>query len=103
MHWRLAGFGGLADAPENKCLTRMRRTIRIRVELRELIDLNAMFRKIGKYFVACGLGLATIGGVAVQSAHAQSVTGVVTNKTTGKPATGDDVVLLKLVQGMQEL
>ncbi|MGI4831036.1 MAG: hypothetical protein ACRYFU_23030, partial [Janthinobacterium lividum] len=34
---------------------------------------------------------------------AEPVTGVVTNKTTGKPASGDDVVLLKLAQGMQEL
>lgn len=36
-------------------------------------------------------------------ASAEPVTGVVTNKTTGKPASGDDVVLLKLAQGMQEL
>ncbi len=35
--------------------------------------------------------------------RAEPVTGVVTNKTTGKPAAGDDVVLLKLAQGMQEL
>jgi hypothetical protein len=32
----------------------------------------------------------------------QSVTGVVTNGTTRKPAAGDDVILLKLGQGMQE-
>ena len=37
------------------------------------------------------------------SALAQSVAGVVTNKTNGKPAAGDDVVLLQLAQGMQEL
>ena len=34
---------------------------------------------------------------------AQSVTGIVTNRTNNKPAGGDDVVLLKLSQGMQEL
>ena len=34
---------------------------------------------------------------------AQTLTGVVTNKTNNKPAAGDDVVLLKLAQGMQEL
>lgn len=34
---------------------------------------------------------------------AQSVTGVVTNRTNGRPVVGDDVVLLKLAQGMQEL
>ncbi len=33
---------------------------------------------------------------------AQSISGVVTNKTTGKPAADDDVVLLRLAQGMQE-
>lgn len=37
------------------------------------------------------------------SASAQSVSGVVTNKTNDKPAAGDVVVLLKLAQGMQEL
>jgi 5-hydroxyisourate hydrolase-like protein (transthyretin family) len=33
---------------------------------------------------------------------AESITGVVTNKTTNKPAAGDDVVLIRLQQGMQE-
>ncbi|MHB1021955.1 MAG: carboxypeptidase regulatory-like domain-containing protein [Acidobacteriaceae bacterium] len=36
------------------------------------------------------------------SALATSITGTVTNKTTNKPAVGDDVVLLRLQQGMQE-
>ena len=36
-------------------------------------------------------------------AAAQSVTGTVTNKTNNKPSAGDDVVLLQLAQGMQEL
>jgi hypothetical protein len=31
-----------------------------------------------------------------------SIKGTVTNKTTGKPAAGDDVVLIRLSQGMQE-
>lgn len=35
-------------------------------------------------------------------AAAQSLTGTVKNSTTGKPATGDEVVLLKLAQGMEE-
>src|ERR1700761_5495198 len=35
-------------------------------------------------------------------AHAQTLTGVVKNSTTGKPAAGDEVVLLKLGQGMEE-
>jgi hypothetical protein len=33
---------------------------------------------------------------------ASTITGTVTNKTTNKPAGGDDVVLIKLAQGMQE-
>lgn len=36
------------------------------------------------------------------SALAATVTGVVTNKTDGKPAAGDDVVLIAFAQGMQE-
>src|SRR3984957_16597409 len=35
-------------------------------------------------------------------AVADSITGTVTNKTTNKPASGDDVVLIRLQQGMQE-
>ena len=35
-------------------------------------------------------------------AAAQTLTGTVRNSTTGKPAAGDDVVLLKLGQGMEE-
>ncbi len=36
-------------------------------------------------------------------AAAQNITGTVTNGTTGKPAAGDDVTLLSLSQGMQEI
>jgi len=35
-------------------------------------------------------------------ATAQTLTGTVKNATTGKPAAGDEVVLLKLAQGMEE-
>ncbi len=35
-------------------------------------------------------------------ALADSITGTVTNKTTDKPSAGDDVVLIRLAQGMQE-
>jgi hypothetical protein len=35
-------------------------------------------------------------------ALAESITGTVTNRTTNKPAVGDDVVLIRLAQGMQE-
>jgi hypothetical protein len=36
------------------------------------------------------------------AAHAASITGTVLNKTNNKPAAGDDVVLIRLAQGMQE-
>jgi hypothetical protein len=36
------------------------------------------------------------------SASAQTLTGTVTNGTTKKPASGDDIVLIKLSQGMEE-
>ncbi len=35
-------------------------------------------------------------------ACAETITGTVTNKTTNKPSGGDDVVLIRLAQGMQE-
>ncbi len=37
------------------------------------------------------------------AASAQNITGTVTNGTTGKPAAGDEVTLLSLSQGMQEV
>ncbi len=36
------------------------------------------------------------------AASAQTLTGTVTNGTTNKPAAGDDVILIKLAQGMEE-
>jgi len=45
-----------------------------------------------------GLFFALVG-----SAVAQNITGTVTNGTTGKPAAGDEVTLLSLSQGMQEV
>jgi len=51
-----------------------------------------------------GVGILVVFGCLLLPAllSAQSLTGTVTNATTGKPATGDDVVLLSLSQGMQE-
>jgi len=40
--------------------------------------------------------------LALPAFAADNITGVVTNKTTNKPAAGDDVVLIRLQQGMQE-
>jgi hypothetical protein len=50
-------------------------------------------------------GLRTILGVVLllsTLASAQTLTGTVKNSTTGKPAAGDEVVLLTLGQGMEE-
>jgi hypothetical protein len=40
--------------------------------------------------------------ICVSAAFAQTLTGTVKNATTGKPGSGDDVILLKLGQGMEE-
>lgn len=52
-----------------------------------------------KNLTSLGITLALLCGFAA----AQSVTGTVTNKTNNKPSGNDDVVLLQLAQGMQEL
>jgi 5-hydroxyisourate hydrolase-like protein (transthyretin family) len=54
---------------------------------------NSLFR-----LVAAAAVVVAFSGFAL----AESITGVVTNKTTNKPAAGDDVVLIRLAQGMQE-
>jgi hypothetical protein len=46
--------------------------------------------------------LALLLALGAVSASAQTLTGTVKNSTTGKPAAGDDVVLLSLGQGMEE-
>jgi hypothetical protein len=48
--------------------------------------------------VAAAAVVAAFSGFAL----ADSITGIVTNKTTNKPSGGDDVVLIRLAQGMQE-
>lgn len=52
-----------------------------------------------KNLASLGITLALLSAFAA----AQSVTGTVTNKTNNKPSGNDDVVLLQLAQGMQEL
>ena len=48
------------------------------------------------------LVIATVLLLFACAASAQTLTGTVKNGTTGKPAAGDDVVLIKLAQGMEE-
>jgi len=49
------------------------------------------------------LGLGTLAVLLFSATgFADTITGTVTNGTTGKPGAGDEVVLIKLAQGMQE-
>jgi 5-hydroxyisourate hydrolase-like protein (transthyretin family) len=48
------------------------------------------------------LAALSLSFTAAAAFAAAPITGVVTNKTTGKPAAGDEVTLLRLAQGMQE-
>jgi hypothetical protein len=50
----------------------------------------------------CGAVLLALTFLLSSLASAQTLTGTVKNSTTGKPAAGDEVVLLKLGQGMEE-
>ena len=52
--------------------------------------------------LACACVLAFITVVSGSLASAQTLTGTIKNSTTGRPAAGDDVVLLSLGQGMEE-
>ena len=44
--------------------------------------------------------LAAIFSLALATAAAQTLTGTVTNGTTGKPAVGDEVIIINLANGM---
>ncbi len=56
-----------------------------------------------KEFAPCSPFLVAIATLLLTTlAAAQTLTGVVKNSTTGKPSAGDEVVLLKLGQGMEE-
>jgi hypothetical protein len=58
----------------------------------------SLFPNFSRRVVAVAAVVAAFSGYAL----GDSITGVVTNKTTNKPAGGDDVVLIRLAQGMQE-
>lgn len=59
----------------------------------------SFFRLFFRNVTVWGIASAMLGGAA----FGQTITGVVTNKTNNRVSAGDDVVLLKLAQGMQEL
>lgn len=48
------------------------------------------------------MALAAVAAALSGFGFGESITGTVTNKTNNKPAAGDDVVLIRLAQGMQE-
>jgi hypothetical protein len=52
--------------------------------------------------LACGAALLASLSLGAPRLLAQNITGTVTNKTTGHPAAGDTVTLIKLANGMQE-
>jgi hypothetical protein len=70
----------------------------VRHGLIEEDDLNRWIPKT-KHAIA----FATIIFFCTSTALAADITGTVTNKTTNKPAAGDDVILLRLAQGMDEV
>jgi len=49
----------------------------------------------------CSLAALAL-ALPLAASAATPITGTVTNRTTGKPSAGDDVVLIRLAQGMQE-
>ena len=59
-------------------------------------ECSSMFYKVWTTLAVYTLVLGTF-------AAAQNITGKVTNATTGKPSAGDEVTLLSLSQGMQEV
>src|SRR5690348_9250006 len=62
--------------------------------------IKSLFLKtsLGAPALRCMISILTLAATAL----AADLTGSVTNKTSSKPSTGDDVVILKLSQGMQE-
>jgi hypothetical protein len=68
------------------------------------IDVNLSVTFFNSYLLSVRRVVAAAAVVAAFSgfAFADSITGIVTNKTTNKPSGGDDVVLIRLAQGMQE-
>jgi len=67
------------------------------------VPLCSSVPSVFKPFLRARVALLTLALVTLTTfAAAQSLTGTLKNATTGKPAAGDEVVLLKLGQGMEE-
>jgi hypothetical protein len=59
-------------------------------------------RFVGPRFVGQGIVAASLILLASTIASSQTLSGTLKNGTTNKPAAGDDVVLIRLAQGMEE-
>ena len=85
-----------ASASRSEALAQSKDPYRSSVILSETYFVSRRTYAISRaLLIACTLLLASL-------ASAQTLTGTVKNSTTGKPAAGDDVVLLSLGQGMEE-
>ena len=62
---------------------------------------SSRFSFLGKAFAYFLLAISLICFLSA-AASAATLNGSVKNGTTGKPSAGDDVVLIKLAQGMEE-
>jgi hypothetical protein len=71
-----------------------RRAAAAAAESRDLLSTRTLIRSV------CQIAFVAV--LFSSLAFAQTLTGTVKNSTTGKPATGDEVVLLSLGQGMEE-
>jgi hypothetical protein len=58
--------------------------------------------KVSPGRVSPGIVIAALAVLLSTAAAGQTLSGTLKNGTTGKPATGDDVILIKLAQGMEE-
>jgi hypothetical protein len=76
----------------------------VKTAIKAGIDVNLSVTFFDSYLLSVRRVVAAAAVVVAFSgfAFADSITGIVTNKTTNKPSGGDDVVLIRLAQGMQE-
>lgn len=68
-----------------------------------LSPLPGCFKARPQWLRSVTFGILVLGLAISALAAAQTLTGTVTNGTTNKPAVGDEVVLIKLAQGMEEV
>jgi hypothetical protein len=88
------------SAPRSEALTQSKDPLSLNARTRPSEEFSPrLLSSFGRK--ACGKTFAFI-LLLTSFAAAQTLTGTVKNSTTGKPAAGDEVILLKLAQGMEE-